>query len=123
LPALRHIGFQANRRLLRVQRISHDCILSEEAFQKINRPIQVASQRASALRFADPQVQALWRALLLFQLLPAGFSNRDLRQHFSSLLGQAPQTLSQGQMTYHLRRLRLHGIISMKNHRHPVVDG
>jgi hypothetical protein len=37
LPALRRIGFQANRRLLQVQRISHDCILAEEAFQKINR--------------------------------------------------------------------------------------
>ena len=59
LPALRRIGFQANRRLLQVQRISHDCILAEEAFQKINRPVQVTSQRASALRFADPKVQAL----------------------------------------------------------------
>jgi hypothetical protein len=39
LPALRRIGFQANRRLLQVQRISHDCILAEEAFQKINRPV------------------------------------------------------------------------------------
>jgi len=74
LPALRHIGFHANRQLLQVQRISHDCLLAEEAFQNLNRPIRVASQRASALRFADPQVQALWRALLLFQLLPAGFS-------------------------------------------------
>jgi hypothetical protein len=87
LPALRRIGFQANRRLLQVQRISHDCILAEEAFQKINRPIRVASQRISALRFADPHVQALWRALLLFQLLPTGFSNRDLRPHVASLLG------------------------------------
>ena len=98
LPVLRRIGFQANRRLLQVQRISHDCILAEEAFQKLNRPLQLAAQRASALRFADPQVQALWRALLLFQLLPAGFSNRDLRQHFASLLGQPAQGLSQGQM-------------------------
>jgi hypothetical protein len=56
LPALRRIGFQANRRLLQVQRISHDCILAEEAFQKINRPVQVTSQRASALGFADPKV-------------------------------------------------------------------
>src|SRR2546425_7466112 len=74
LPALRRIGFQANRRLLQVQRISHDCILAEEGFQKINRPVQVTSQRASALRFAAPNVQALWRALFLFQVLPTGFS-------------------------------------------------
>jgi hypothetical protein len=73
LPALRRIGFQANRRLLQVQHISHDCILAEEAFQKINRPLQVSYQRISALRVADPQVQALGRALLLFQLLPTAF--------------------------------------------------
>jgi hypothetical protein len=54
LPALRQIGFQANRRLLQVERISHDCLLSEEAFQRVNRPIQIESQRAAALRFADP---------------------------------------------------------------------
>jgi hypothetical protein len=42
---LRLVGFQANRRLLQVQRISHD---TEEAFQKINRPVQVTSERASA---------------------------------------------------------------------------
>ena len=34
LPALRRIGFQVNLQLLQVQRISHDCILAEEAFQK-----------------------------------------------------------------------------------------
>jgi|SRR5262245_6658933 len=73
LPALRRIGFQANGRLLQVQHISHDCILAEEAFQKINRPLQVSTQRVSALRFVDPQVQALGRALLLFQLLPPAF--------------------------------------------------
>jgi len=50
LPALRRIGFQVNLQLLQVQRISHDCILAEEAFQKINRLLQVASQCVSALR-------------------------------------------------------------------------
>ena len=122
LPALRQIGFQANRRLLQVQRISHDCILAEEAFQKINRPLRVDSQRTSALHFADPKVQALWRALLLFQLLPTGFSNRDLRPHFASLLGQS--ALSRGQMTYHLRRLRLHGIIERipQTHRYRITS-
>ena len=33
LPALADIGFQANRRLLEVEKLSHDCILAEEAFQ------------------------------------------------------------------------------------------
>jgi len=111
LPALRKIGFQANRRLLQVEQISHDCMLSEEIFQKVNRPIQIDSQRTSALCFADPQVQALCSALLLFQLLPTGFSNRNLRESLAPLLGQQPDDLTQGRMTYQLRRLRLHGMI------------
>ena len=41
LPALRQIGFQANRCLLQVEQISQDCLLSEETFQKVNRPIQI----------------------------------------------------------------------------------
>jgi len=53
LPALRKIGFQANRRLLQTQRITHDCILAEDTFQQLNRPRMVDGQRASALRFAD----------------------------------------------------------------------
>src|SRR6516225_5695821 len=30
LPELRQIGFAANRRLLEIERISHDCILAEK---------------------------------------------------------------------------------------------
>jgi hypothetical protein len=124
LPRLRQIGFQANRRLLEVQRISHDCILAEEAFQEINRPRQVGTQRASALRFADPKLQALLNALLVFPLLPGGFTNRHLRHHFAALLGKTPDALTAGQMTYHLRRLRLHGIIERlpSTHRYRLND-
>ena len=124
LPALRQIGFQANRRLLQVQKISHDCLLAEAAFPTINRPIQVGRQRASALRFADPPVQALWSALVLFEFLPAGFSNRDLRQHGAVLLGLLPEQLSAGRMTYHLRRLRLHGRIQRipETHRYRLTS-
>jgi hypothetical protein len=123
LPALRKIGFQANRRLLHVEQISHDCLLSEEIFQKVNRPVQIDSQRTSGLRFADPQVQALWNALLLFQLLPTGFSNRNLRENLAPLLGQQPHELTQGRMTYQLRRLRLHGMIERipKSHRYRLT--
>lgn len=111
LPALRRIGFQANRRLLEVERISHDCILAEEAFQQLNRPLEVGTQRASALRFADPKMQALGSALLLFHFLPTGFSHRNLRQQLAPLLGLAPDELTPGRITYELRRLRLHGLI------------
>jgi hypothetical protein len=111
LPALRRIGFQANRRLLNVQRISQDCALGEDAFHGVNNPVEVDGQRASGLRFADTAVQALFTALLVFRLLPRGFSNRDLRNYWAPLLGKAPDDMTPGQMTYHLRRLRLHGLI------------
>jgi hypothetical protein len=124
LPALREVGFQANRRLLDTERISHDCILAEETFQKLNHPVDTDGQRASALRFADPKVQALWNALLLFRLLPKGFSNAQLRRHLSELLGKTPDQITPGAMTYQLRRLRLHGLIQRipKTHRYNVTD-
>jgi hypothetical protein len=111
LPALRRLGFQANRRLLDVQRISQDCALGEDAFPGVNDPIEVAGQRASGLRFADEAVPALFSALVVFRLLPRGFSSRDLRDHWAPLLGKTPDDMTPGQMTYHLRRLRLHGLI------------
>jgi hypothetical protein len=86
--------------------------------------VTVAGQRASALRFADRAAQALLSALLVFRLLPRGFSNRDLRDHWAPLLGKAPGALTPGQMTYHLRRLRLHGLIERmpRTHRYRVTD-
>jgi hypothetical protein len=48
LPALRRIGFQANRRLLDVQRISQDCAVGEDAFQEsINRSRSMGSGPAA----------------------------------------------------------------------------
>jgi hypothetical protein len=124
LPKLREIGFAANRRLLDVQKLSHDCLIGEDAFRRINAPVQVEGQRASALRFSDPLVQALYSALLVFHLLPRGFSNRELRNHWAPLLGKPAQSITPGQMTYHLRRLRLHGLIARvpKSHRYRLTD-
>ena len=111
LPKLRDIGFRANRRLLEVERLSYDCILAEQSFQRINGPVEHAGQRASGLRFADPRIHALWHALILFRLLPKGFRRADLRHHLAELSGRHPETLGPGAMTYQLRRLRLHGMI------------
>jgi hypothetical protein len=111
LPALRKIGFEANRRLLDVQRISHDCALGEDAFQGLQHPVEVGAQRASALRFADARVQALLHALVLFVFLARGFTNKDLREQLAPLLGLRPSDIRPGRMTYDLRRLRLHGLI------------
>jgi hypothetical protein len=111
LPALREVGFQTNRRLLDVERISHDCTIGEEAFHRVQQPIVVQGQRASALRFGELRVQALFHALLLFSHLPQGFANRDLRAPLAQLLGLAPSLMTPGRMTYELRRLSLHGLI------------
>src|SRR3954465_4702775 len=94
LPALRQVGFQANRRLLDVQRISQDCALGEDAFRRVNEPAEVNGQRASGLHFADASVQALLSVLLMFRLTPRGFSHRDLRDHWAPLLGQASDDMT-----------------------------
>jgi DNA-binding HxlR family transcriptional regulator len=111
LAELRKIGFAANRRLLDVQRIGHDCFIGEAAFQDMQRPVTVGEQRAAALRFADPRVQGLLHVLLLFVLVQGTFRNKDLREHIAPLLGIKPSQLTPGRVTYDLRRLRLHGLI------------
>ena len=111
LPKLRAIGFAANRRLLEVERLSHDCMLAEDAFQAINSPVAAGRQRASGLRFADPRVHPLLQALILFRQLTDGFRSADLRQHLAALSAREPEAISQGAITYQLRRLRLHGLI------------
>jgi hypothetical protein len=111
LPALRNIGFQANRRLLDVQTVSHDCSIGEDAFDQVVRPIEVDGQRATALRFGDARTQALLHALVLFSLQTRGFNNAQLRTYLATLLGENPEHFSAGRMSYDLRRLRLHGLI------------
>ena len=115
LPALREIGFRANRRLLDVQRASHDCHIGEDAFAKVCTPVVVGNQRGPALRFGDPRTQALLSVLVVFRLLPVGFSNRDLCEHLAPLLGLDAGTMTAGR-TYNLRRLRLHGLIERIPH-------
>jgi hypothetical protein len=111
LPALRELGFTANRRLLDVQRASQDCRVGEDVFREVTSPRQVGTQRASALPYGNELVLLLFHLLLLFRLLPRGFRKRELRVHLARLRGQDPASCTQGQMTYQLRRLRLHGLI------------
>ena len=116
LPALREVGFSANRRLLDAQRITHDPTIGEEVFNHLAQPVVVNGQRAPALRFGDPRVHALLAAIAVARLQPDGFANRDLRVHLAPLLGRRADELSAGQMTYDLRRLRLHGLIERIPH-------
>jgi hypothetical protein len=124
LPILRELGFQANRRLLDVQKASQDCLLGEVGFREITSSKQVGSQRVSALPYGNALVLTMLQVLLLFRLLPCGFRNKELREHLAPLLGKDAQTCTQGQMTYQLRRLRLHGLIERQpgTHRYHVTD-
>ena len=60
----------------------------------------------------------------MFPLLPRGFTNRDLRIHLAPQLGLAPEDMTGGQITYDLRRLRLHHLIERipHTHRYQVTD-
>jgi len=70
------------------------------------------------LKFADPRVMALMQAIILFFLLPRGFTNASLKGQVARLMGKDPATYKSGQMTYDLRRLRLHGLIERVPHSH-----
>ena len=124
LAKLREIGFAANRRLIEVERLSHDCMLTEDTFRTINGPVAAGRQRASGLRFADPRAHALLQALILFRQIAQGFRSSDLRHHLAALSGRDPESLSQGAITYQLRRLRLHGLIERlpKSFRYRVTE-
>jgi hypothetical protein len=125
LPALREVGFLANRRLLGVQRLSHNPIHAAEAFTAVHDPIVTdTGQRIAALRLGDRRAHALLQALLVFRLLPHGFRNPDLRGLLAQLLGTAPTKITPGQITYDLRRLRTHGLITRVpgTHRYQVTD-
>ncbi len=113
LPALREIGFSANRRLLGVQRLSHNPIRAAAAFPAVHEPIITRDgHRIAGLRLGDRRAHALLHALLVFRLLPNGFLNRDLRGLLAGLLGKHPDEISAGQVSYDLRRLRAHGLIT-----------
>lgn len=61
--------------------------------------VGLAGQRVSALRFGDPRVQALFRALCHFSHLPTGFRNRDHRPLVAALLGRELASHTAGAMT------------------------
>lgn len=125
LPALREVGFHANRRLLAVQRLSHDPTIGADAIGALTSPTtSPTGARIPALPLDSTRTQALLAALVIFRLLPDGFRNRDLRTHLAPLLGVPADTMTAGQLSYHLRRLRHHGLIERLpgTHRYTVTD-
>ena len=109
LPYLQHIGRNINRRLLDVQRVSHNCGLSGESIDRIVKPtVNQDGQPAPGMKLGDPRVMALFLALTLFLNLVDGFRNADLRKHVADLLDMEYKPTM---MTYDLRRVLRKGII------------
>jgi hypothetical protein len=125
LPALREIGFSANRRLLHVQRLGHDPITGADALDTITSAVTTATgARIPALRLAERRSHALLQALLTFGCHTHGFTNRDLRALTTELRGLPSGTVTPGQTTYDLRRLKSRGLITRipHSHRYAVTD-
>ena len=109
---LQRLGRRINRRLLEVERVSHNCGVSADSIQGVvQATVNEDGQKAPGLRFGQPRVMALFVALSLFQHLINGFQNRDLRTRVANLLGLALADYSASQMSYDLRRLRRKGLI------------
>jgi hypothetical protein len=125
LPALREVGFTANRRLLSVERLSHDPNIGAQAITELTSPTHSPTgARIPAMPIDSTRTQALLAALVIFRLLPHGFRNRDLRAHLAPLLGTTAETMTTGQLSYDLRRLRHHHLIQRipDTHRYTVTD-
>ena len=121
LPYLQKIGRAINRRLLEVERVSHNSGMSGDSIQRVVQPtVTEDGEKAPALKFGQPRVMALLLALTLFQHLIDGFHNRDLHARVVDLLGVSGAAYTPSQMTYDLRRLRLKGLIYRppKTHRY-----
>ncbi|ULN44825.1 hypothetical protein MI149_29515 (plasmid) [Mycolicibacterium crocinum] len=125
LPALREIGFCANRRLLHVQQLRCDPITGIDTLHTLTDTLTTATgARVPGLRLADQRSHALLSALLVFRCQPNGFANKDLRAYTAELRGLDPDTVTTGQMTYDLRRLKHRALITRipGTHRYQVSD-
>jgi hypothetical protein len=118
---LRHTALPGDTTASDVQRISHHCVLTQDALNHFQQPTVIVGQRVSALRFGDPRVMALLQAIIGFTHLPRGFCNRDLRPQVEAFWGRP---YSAAQMTYDLRPLRLKGLIHRipKTHRYTATS-
>ena len=108
LPELIDKARGVNQRLLMIERAGQSCAIGSALFERIHQPFQDEGHRAGALRFGDLRVMALAGALCCILPAVTGFTNKSLRGLVAGLLDQ---DYSQNQMSYDLRRLRLHGLI------------
>jgi len=113
LPELVDKTRQVNDRLLMIERAGQGCAIGSALFERIHQPYIREGQRTGALRFGDSRAMALAGALCCVVHAVTGFTNKSLRGLVAGLLSA---NYSTGQMTYDLRRLRLHGLIERVAH-------
>ena len=109
LPELVEKARGVNARLLMIERAGQGCAIGSALFERIHQPFACEGQRTGALRFGDQRAMALAGALCLVVHAVTGFTNKSLRGQVAGLLGR---DYSSAQMSYDLRRLRLHGLIT-----------
>lgn len=102
-----------NDRLLIIERAGQGCAIGSALFERIHQPYMCEGQRTGAFRFGDTRAMALTGALNAQVHAVTGFTNSSLRGLVAGLLGR---DYSANQMTYDLRRLRLHGLITRIPH-------
>jgi len=108
LPELVERGRAINDRLLRIERAGQGCAIGSALFERIHQPFKDEGQRTGALRFGDQRAMALAGALCFVVGAVTGFTNKSLRGLVAGLLGA---DYTSEQMSYDLRRLRLHRLI------------
>lgn len=108
LPDLITKARQVNQRLLMIERAGQSCTIGSALYERIHQPHNQEGQRTGALRFGDSRAIALVGALCHVLQAVTGLTNKSLRGLVAGYLGQ---DYSQSQMSYDLRRLRLHGLI------------
>jgi hypothetical protein len=108
LPELVAKARQVNHRLLIIERAGQSCAIGSALYERIHLPYDREGHRTGALRFGDTRVMALAGALCHQLHAVAGFTNKTLRALVARHLDH---DYSPRQMTYDLRRLRLHGLI------------
>jgi len=111
LPELIDRGRGVNARLLMIERAGQGCAIGSALFERIHQPFNHEGQRTGAFRFGDQRAMALAGSLCLVVHAVTGFTNKSLRGQVAGLLDK---NYSTSQMSYDLRRLRLHGLIERR---------
>jgi hypothetical protein len=120
----REVGFSANRRLLGVRRLSHNPIRAADACTAVHEPTTTSTAAGCRATPRWPPRPHPVAGLVFRLLIPTGFGNRDLRELLAGLLGKTPGQIRTGQVSYDLRRLRAHGLITRipGTHRYQLTE-